>query len=307
MSADISIELFGKRMKNPLVLASGVLGVSRMGLERVAGMGAGALTTKSISITPRSGHDSPVFIETECGALNAVGYSNPGIDIAIGEFKGWAKEEPLIMSITGKDADEFSELASRIEASESNIAAIEAVISCPHTPGYGIMAGQATPENVANIIKRIKESCGLPLIVKLSPSAPEEVRQAISAEEAGADAINMGNSLGPGMRIDVERKTPVLSFGRGGLSGPAIRPVSVRCVYDIYESVGIPIIGTGGVTTEEDAVEMIMAGASAVGIGTAVYYEGLGIFDHIADRLSGWMEKRGYNSIKEIRGAAHGV
>jgi dihydroorotate dehydrogenase (NAD+) catalytic subunit len=306
MSADISIELFGKKMKNPLIMASGFLGVSKKGLERVAMDGAGGLTTKSISIEPRKGHETPIFIETECGALNAVGYSNPGIDYALEEFSGWDRDESLILSITGRDQSEFARLAKKAEEAKLNIAAIEAVISCPHTPGYGLMAGQGTPEKVAETTSAIKDACKLPLIIKLSPSGPEEVRQAVAAEEAGADAINMGNTLGPGMKIDIERKCPILSFGRGGLSGPAIRPITVRCVYDIYDSVAIPIIGTGGITCGNDAVEMIMAGASVLGIGTAIYYEGPKAFARISEELSAWMDLHGYSRIDELRGVAHG-
>lgn len=293
-------------MKNPLILASGVLGVSRRGLESVLEKGAGAVTTKSLSPEPRKGHETPIFADTGCGALNAVGYSNQGIENAMREFSGW-NAGPLIISVVGKDEKEFGMLAERIEEGKKalGVMAIEAAISCPHTPGYGLMAGQGTSDSVAGITKAVKDSSDIPLILKLSPSVPGEVQQAKAAEKAGADAINMGNSLGPGMLIDIERRAPVLGFGRGGLSGPAIKPIAVRCVYDICAAVDIPVIGTGGVANGKDAIEMMMAGADAVGVGTAVYYYGPAAFQKIDKEMKEWMEGHGYSKAKELVGAAH--
>jgi len=301
----IEIKLFGKKMKNPTILASGILGVTKQSLERVAKEGAGAVTTKSLTTEPRKGHEGPNIVETDCGLINAMGYPNPGIKDGLTEFSDWKMKEPLIISTAGKDRDEFSELASTIEKSKIKCAALEAAISCPHTPGYGLMAGQSDPESVSKTVKAIKKKTKIPLIVKLSPSTPGEVAAAKEAEKAGADAINMGNTLGPGMKIDIERKKPVIGFGCGGLSGPAMKPVALRCVYDIYESVKIPIIGTGGITTGEDLIEYVMAGATAVGVGTAVHYRGLSSFRRISDEAKTWLEDHGYSNIKDIIGAAH--
>lgn len=305
--ADLSVKLFKKEMKNPLILASGVLGITKKSLEHTAEAGAAAVTTKSLSARPREGHDGPNIIEAECGLLNAMGYPNQGIDEGLKEFFGWKRKEPLIISITGKDAKEFGELASKVEAAKKELGAtaIEAVLSCPHTPEFGLLAGQNTPEGAQKITKAVKSGCSLPLIIKLSPSVPGEVEIAKQAEKSGADAINMGNSAGPGMKIDIERKSPVLGFRRGGLSGPAIKPLTVRCVYDIHEAIDIPVIGTGGVSTGEDVIEMMMAGASAVGIGTAVYYRGREAFQQIAKDTEKWLNSHGYKSINEIKGAAH--
>lgn len=305
--ASLESGMFGKKIKNPLVLASGILGVTKASLETVCENGCGAVTTKTLTLEPRKGHEGPNIAETECGLLNAMGYPNPGIVDGIGEFSGWKRSEALIISITGKDASEFGQLAEKIENSKQKLgaAAVEAAISCPHTPGYGTMAGQGTPESVSAITKTIKEKTKLPLIIKLSPSIPGEGKAARAAEEAGADAINMGNSLGPGMKIDLDRKKAVLGFGVGGLSGPAIKPISVRCVYDVYKAVGIPIIGTGGITDGEDAVEMMMAGAKWVGVGTAAYYRGAKVFGEIANETKKWMEANGYGKLEEIVGAAH--
>jgi len=294
MSVEMSAELFGRKMKNPLILASGILGVTKKGVEEVAKAGAGALTTKSLSIEPRKGHETPIIVETDAGMLNAVGYSNPGIDEGVKEFSGWDRSEPLIMSITGKDEKEFGILAAKIEEfkKQINCSAIEVALSCPHTPGYGLMAGQADPESTGRITKAVCESTGLPVIVKLSPSVPGEVQAAKLAQEAGAAAINMGNTLGPGMRIDINRRKPILSFRMGGLSGPAIRPITIRCIHSIYKEIEIPIIGTGGVNDGSDAIEMMMAGASFIGIGTAMYFRGRDAFKMIEGEMHAWLKER---------------
>ena len=167
------------------------------------------------------------------------------------------------------------------------------------------MTGQSDPESVSEIVKAIKKKTKIPVIVKLSPSTPGEVAAAKESEKAGAAAINMGNTIGPGMKIDIERKKPAIGFGCGGLSGPAMTPIALRAVYDIYESVKIPIIGTGGFTTGEDLIEYVMAGAAAVGICTAIHYRGLSSFRRISNEAKTWLEEHGYKNIKEIRGIAH--
>jgi dihydroorotate dehydrogenase (NAD+) catalytic subunit len=304
---NLGCEFFGKRIKSPIVLASGVLGMTKASLERACNNGCGAVTTKSLSPEPRKGHEGPNIVETESGLLNAMGYPNPGIDAALEEYGGWSREEALIISIVGKDANEFAALAAKVEEAKGKLgaSAVEAVLSCPHTPGYGTMVGQGTPENVSEITKAIKQKTKLPLVVKLSPSVPGEVAAAKAAEEAGADAINMGNSLGPGMKIDLHRKRPVLGFGMGGLSGPAIKPIAVRCIYDIRKAVKIPILGTGGVNSGVDAIEMIMAGATWVGVGTAVYYRGPVVFGALLREMEAWMKLNGHDSLKELVGVAH--
>jgi dihydroorotate dehydrogenase (NAD+) catalytic subunit len=298
--------LFGRKIKNPVILASGILGMTRESLEKACEDGCGAVTAKSLTPEPRKGHEGPNIVDAGCGLLNAMGYPNPGIDAGLREFGGWKRKEALIISIVGKDKGEFAALAEKVDAARKALGAtaVEAVMSCPHTPGYGTMAGQGTPDCVAGITAAIKEKTKMPLIVKLSPSVPGEGKAARAAEEAGADAINMGNSLGPGMKIDISRKRPVLGFGVGGLSGPAIKPVIVRCVHDIYKAVKIPIIGTGGITSGEDAIEMMMAGAAWVGVGTAVYYRGPGAFAAICGEMDAWLQANGMK-LKDVVGAAH--
>ncbi len=239
-----------------------------------------------------------------------MGYPNPGIEAGLMEFSGWKRtDSALIISIVGKDAKEFGQLAERVADAQKKkklgAIAIEAALSCPHTPGYGTMAGQSSPGAVRDITKTIKDSCDLPLIIKLSPSSPGLGEAARAGEKAGADAINMGNALGPGMKIDINRRFPVLGFGFGGMSGPAIKPIAVRCVYDVYSVVDIPIIGTGGVTRGEDAIEMMMAGASWVGVGSAVYYRGQKVFGLINLEIESWLEQSGYKKLEDLVGAAH--
>lgn len=303
--ADLKTELLGIELDNPTVMASGVLGISRSSLKTVAEGGAGAVTTKSITREPREGHSNPVLISFEAGLMNAMGYPNPGAEAAKEEFKE-LKEigVPVIGSVTGTEAGDFVETLKILK--DCPFQAIEIPLSCPHTPGYGTMAGQGTPEKTREITEKVVETTELPVIVKLSPNISRLGEVAKAAEEAGAEAINMGNVLGPGMVINTKAKRPVLSFGVGGLSGPAIRPVMVRCVYDVYQAVDIPIIGTGGITTGEDAVEMLMAGASAVEMASAIYYRGVDVFRKVSKEIEDFMEEEGYQKIKEMVGVAHG-
>lgn len=307
--ASLQTEFLGLNLKNPLFLASGIQGVAKDNLEEVCKAGAGAVICKSLTLEERKGHETPIMVETQGGFLNAVGYSNPGIDVGLDEFSGWSKKEMFVLSITAKNAGEYGLLAEKIAkkiVAGMRVDSLELVLSCPHTPEYGLMAGQQTPENAKEIIKTIKHHLpSLNLIVKISPGVPGEVETAKAIESAGASAIDVGNTLGPGMVIDIERHAPVLGFGRGGLSGPALRPITMRCVYDIYKAIKIPIIGCGGVTYGVDAIEYLQAGASAVAIGTAVHYRGTNVFKKVAKEMEKWLKEHNYNSVKEIVGLAN--
>ena len=302
--SDLAIRLCGIDLENPTVLASGILGVGKAILRRVAREGAGAVTIKSISREPREGHANPTVLTFEAGLINAVGYSNQGIEEALEEFADLSDVgAPVIGSVVGSDAEEFAYLAERMGALP--FAAIELPLSCPHTPGYGTLAGHGTPEATAKITAAVRQATQKPIFVKISPNVPAIGEVASAAEQAGADAITAVNSMGPGMLINIETRAPVLAFGMGGVSGPALRPVAVRCVHDVYQAVKIPVIGTGGVSTGRHAIEMMMAGATAVGVGSAVYDEGIGVFGRICREMREWMSANGVESAEELIGAAH--
>jgi dihydroorotate dehydrogenase (NAD+) catalytic subunit len=300
----LSLEFAGLKLKNPTILASGILGTSYGMLERAVAGGAGAVTIKSITREPRAGHKNPITVEVRGGLLNAVGYSNMGLTAAKDEFKGVGRlPVPAIASVVAEDAEGFAYLAK--ELSSLPFSAVEVVLSCPHTPGLGLLAGHGTPEATAEITKAVVKKTKLPVFVKLSPNTQALGEVAKAAEKAGASAITMGNTLGPGMVINLEARRPVLDFKVGGMSGPAVKPILVRCVYDVCKSVKIPIIGCGGVLDGRDAVEYFMAGASAVGVGTAVMYRHEDAFKKISEEITAFMKENKFKTIKEMVGLAH--
>ncbi len=303
LKIDLSVKIKSLRLLNPVILASGILGLDVFSLEKAVKGGAGAVTMKSLTLDSRKGHNNPILVEVEQGFLNAVGYANKGIEKGIKEFKKWDNKTPLIGSIVGTTANDFKKLSEQIQ--QTPIKALEIVLSCPHTPGYGLMAGQGTPKQTAKITRAVRRTTQLPLFVKLSPSIEAVGEVAKAAESEGADVINMGNTLGPGMKIDIERGQPVLDFKIGGMSGPAIKPIMIRSVYDIYEAVKIPVIATGGITYGQDIIEAIMAGAEAVEIGTGIYYRGINIFKKVVNEVKEWMDSHGYKKIIEFKGIAH--
>lgn len=302
--ADLSVKIKSLELKNPLILASGILGLNKETLKRVILGGASAVTLKSLTTLSRKGHNNPILVEAVAGGfLNAVGYANKGIDKGVEEFMDWDNKEVLIGSIVGADDKEFATLAEKI--CRVPISALELPLSCPHTPGLGLMAGQGTAKATEKITKAVRIITKLPLILKLSPSVSNIGEIAKAAESAGADCINMGNTLGPGMVIDIERGKPVLSFKVGGMSGPAIKPIMIRCVFDIYKAVKIPIIATGGITYGKDVIEAVMAGATAVGIGTGIYYRGINIFEKVNREIESWLKKHKIKKLKTLKGRAH--
>lgn len=301
---DLSLSLCGIALNNPTILASGILGTGKAILRRVARAGAGAVTIKSVSLEPRDGHANPTLVTFEAGMMNAVGYSNPGLDAALEEFADLSDvPAPVIASVIGTNPDEFARVAEKIAALP--FAALELPLSCPHTPGYGTLAGQGTPEATSEITAAVRRVTKKPIFVKISPSIPALGEVAAAAESAGADAITAVNSMGPGMLINIEAREPILDFKMGGVTGPALRPIAIRCVYDVYRAVKIPVIGTGGISTGRHAVEMMMAGATAVGIGTAVHSDGIEVFDKVAREMAEWMQANGVERVEELTGAAN--
>jgi len=298
------IKFAGMTFQNPFVLASGILGVSASLLKRVETAGAGAVTTKTVTRKPRSGYRNPVVVELEYGLLNAIGLSNPGVE----EFSKEVAEAkkilsiPLIASVTGSSGGEMVELATAMEAAGAD--AVELNLSCPHVKGHGLELGH-DPGVVREVVSAVKSMVKIPVLVKLSPSLPSLVPIAEKAVEAGADGVVAVNTI-RAMAIDVDFRRPVLTSVYGGLSGPALHPIAVRCVYEVYEALGdVPIIGVGGVITWRDAVELMLAGARAVGVGTGIMYRGLEIFRELRKGLEAYMEKYGFTTPEELVGAAH--
>ena len=299
----LETEFCGAQMKNPLVLASGILGVNAELLKRVA-ESAGAVTMKSLALKEKEGNANPTVIAWEHGLINAVGLPTPGIENIEKEFLGLKNcKAPIIASVYANSIEEYATVSGRI--SEFNPALIELNLSCPHSKGQGQVFGNE-PELAEQVVAAVKEKTNIPIIAKLSPNTHRFLDVAIACERAGANAISAINAVGPGMLINIEARKPVLANKFGGISGPAIKPIAVRCVYQLFESVKIPILGIGGVTTGEDAIEMLMAGATAVGIGSAVYYRGIEAFASIAKEMVEWMKLNNVKSIKELVGVAHG-
>jgi dihydroorotate dehydrogenase (NAD+) catalytic subunit len=291
-------------MKNPLVLASGILGVNAALLKRVAVCGAGAVTMKSIGPKEKEGYANPTVIEWEHGLINAVGLPTPGIDNIASEFEGLKDcNAPIIASIYANSIEEYAMIAEKISA--FNPAIIEINMSCPHSKGQGMPFGvdKTVAAEVITAVKRAARE--IPIMPKLTPQAINIAEIASACEQAGANAICAINTLGPGMIIDIEARKPVLANKFGGVSGPAIKPIALKCVYNIFDAVKIPILGTGGITNGKDAIEMLMAGATACGIGSATYYRGIEAFSLIAKEMQEWMHSHKIENLKEIIGAAH--
>jgi len=301
-AVDLSVDLRGLKMKNPLMLASGILGDSAALLQRALESGAGAVVTKSISLEPREGYRNPTIVAVECGYINAIGLANPGAKAFLKELEKIKDHNQLVVvSLFAEDAQKFGELAKLFEGSCAK--AYELNLSCPHVKGVGLEVGH-DPKLVKKIVKCVRQSSSKPIFVKISPNLPNIVEVAAAAEKAGADALTATNTI-RAMAIDVEAAQPILSNKVGGLSGPALKPISLRCVYEIYEHVKIPIIGSGGISTWRDAVEYLLAGASALQIGSAVAYEGLEVFRKICEGLASYLVSKGYRSVAEVVGLAH--
>ncbi len=299
-------KLCGVELENPFILASGYLGTSAEIMARVAKSGAGAVTTKSCSLHPRPGHKNPTVIATEHFIINAVGLSNPGAEEEckeIKKFKKLAPNTPIIASVFADSVENFGKVASVVSSAEPHF--IEVNISCPNVKEEFGTPFSATPQSASSAVAAAKKATSIPLIVKLSPNVYNLSEIAKAVERTGAQAINASNTLGPGMIIDVESGKPVLENKTGGVSGPAIKPITVKCVYELSRETKLPLIGTGGVQTGIDAAELAMAGATAIGIGSSLYYRGADSTKLIAKELEQFLRKHKHKSLSEIRGLAH--
>ena len=271
-------------------------------MNRVFKSGAGAVVTKSIGMKSREGYPNPTAIELEHGIINAMGLPNPGIDNFSEEIKELKNsKKPVIGSIFGSNTKEFIHLATKMQ--EYGADALELNMSCPHAKGYGLETG-SDPKLVKEITSKVKESVKIPVFVKISPNLTNIVEIAKSAEAGKADAIVTINTV-KAMKIDLETQMPILSNKIGGYSGKAVKPIGIRCVYEISNNIKIPVIGVGGITTGEDMIEYFMAGASAVQIGSAVYYRGIDVFKKICKEAEEWMKEHNYKTISDIIGVAH--
>jgi dihydroorotate dehydrogenase (NAD+) catalytic subunit len=296
----LSIDIAGIRLRNPLLLASGFLGISQEIFNRLYNDGLGAIVSKSISVSPLEGYKGPTVVSLgEKGYLNAVGLSNPGSDAFANEIIN--NQTPLIVSIVGSSVSEFPKLISKFD--KLNILGYEINLSCPHVAKMGMEVGD-DPDLVINIIKTIKSKTKKPIIIKVGIGNTDILKLATIIEESGADAITAINTI-RAMTINVDTGMPILSNKIGGLSGIPLKPIGVRCVYEISKKVTIPVIGCGGIFTWEDALEYILAGATAIELGSVIGYEGLKVFNQIKLGIIRYLEKKGYKNIKEIVGLAH--
>jgi len=304
----VAVSALNLTFPNPLVLASGVLGTEAALMERVARCGAGGITCKSVGPEPRAGHPNPTVLDWGPGLINAVGLANPGIVAEVAVLRETKARlaplgVPLIASIFADTIEGFAKVAREISAAAPDV--IEVNISCPNVAAEFGRPFALEPASAADVTRAVHAATALPISVKLSPNTPDLVAVARAVVEAGADALTAINTLGPGMVIDLESGQPILANRVGGLSGPAVRPIAVRCVYDLARAVDVPIIGTGGVCSGRDAIEMIMAGATLVGVGSAVYGRGPKVFRDIRREMESWMLEHGVGSLDKIRGCAH--
>ncbi|MGD8505214.1 MAG: dihydroorotate dehydrogenase [Candidatus Bathyarchaeota archaeon] len=304
MQNQLAVEIAGLKLSNPTMLAAGILGMTGASLREVSVCGVGAVITKSVGLKPREGYSNPTVAQVACGLLNAVGLPNPGID----EFKEEIRETkevgigvPLIASIYGFSTEEFIKVAKIVTKAGAD--ALELNVSCPHVKETGAEIGQS-PGLLAEIVRGVRQNVEKPVFVKLTPNVANIVELAKVAVKAGADALTVINTV-RAMAIDVETTRPILANKIGGLSGSAIKPIAVRCVYEIYSAVDVPIVGCGGIADWQDAVEFMLAGASGIQIGTAIATEGLGVFGSITRGINSYLKRKGLRSVREIVGLSH--
>jgi dihydroorotate dehydrogenase (NAD+) catalytic subunit len=297
----LSTSFAGLELPNPTMLASGVLGYTSASFVRVAKAGAGAIVTKSVGVSPRVGYSNPTLVQAQGGFVNAMGLPNPGIDVFSEEinFSKNLLRVPLVVSVFGYTAEEYVSVASK--AVEAGADAVELNVSCPHVKQTGAEIGQ-NPRLLIEIVENVKSKVSKPVIVKLSPNVNDVAVLAKAAVEAGADALTAVNTL-KAMAIDAETQKPILANVFGGLSGSAVKPIALRCVFDIASQFEVPLIGCGGVSSWRDAVEFFLAGACAVQIGSAVA-DDVGVFGSVCRGIEAYLRRKHYSNVKEIVGLA---
>lgn len=301
MDKKLEVEFLGEKLNSPLVLPAGVMDVSFSGMHYSFENGVGIVTTKSYTINPRKGHISPVVATYSEGLLNSMGLCNPGIDDGIREID-YLKEhtnKPVIISIFATSTKDFISLTHKTNKSKADF--LELNLSCPNVSNEFGTPLAGSPDKVYEIVSKVKTISQIPLITKLSPNVYDIKSIAKSVEDAGADAICMINTVGPGMLIDIRMKKPVLHNKFGGMSGACIKPLAIKLIYQVSSAVKIPIIGMGGVSTGEDVIEFMMAGSTLVGVGTAVYSRGIEVFNKINTEIKTFLNEESYNTIKSIK------
>ena len=297
----LAVDIAGLKMKTPVTTASGTFGFGLefqdfLDLEKV-----GAVTVKGTTLEPRAGNKGQRAVETPSGMLNCVGLENPGSDYFIEHTLPALQkiDVPVIVNIAGSTPEEYGELAKKLDI--EGVHAIEINISCPNVKHGGIAFGTC-PESAAEVVRAVKANTGKMVITKLSPNVTDIVEMALAAQEAGTDALSLINTL-IGMKIDIDRRKPVLGNVMGGLSGPAVRPVAVRMVYQVAQKVNVPIIGMGGIMNAEDAIEFFLAGASAVAVGTANFCDPC-LAETICQGMLSYLDRHEFKNIQEIIGLA---
>lgn len=297
--ADLSVKIAGVKFNNPLIAASGTFGFGREYGEFYPLEKFGGISCKGITLERRSGNPPPRIAETPSGILNAVGLQNPGVDVFIKDDLPWLKcqNTVVIANIAGNTQEEYCEMAEKL--GDSDVDMIEMNISCPNVKSGGVQFGTSC-ESVGEITSAVRRHCKKPLIVKLSPNVTDISEIAKSAEAGGADAVSMINTI-TGMRIDINSRRPIIHNNTGGMSGPAVFPVAVRMVWQAANAINIPIIGMGGISTWQDAVEMLIAGASALQIGTILFSDPYAPIK-INEGLNEYLDKNGIESITQLTG-----
>ena len=297
--ADLSVKIAGVKFNNPLIAASGTFGFGREYGEFYPLEKFGGISCKGITLERRSGNPPPRIAETPSGILNAVGLQNPGVDVFIKDDLPWLKRQNtvVIANIAGNTQEEYCEMAEKL--SDSDVDMIEMNISCPNVKSGGVQFGTSC-ETVGEITSAVRRHCKKPLIVKLSPNVTDISEIAKSAEAGGADAVSMINTI-TGMRIDINSRRPIIHNNTGGMSGPAVFPVAVRMVWQAANAINIPIIGMGGISTWQDAVEMLIAGASALQIGTILFSDPYAPIK-INEGLNEYLDKNGIESVTQLTG-----
>lgn len=303
MDENLLVRLPGMLLKNPIMPASGCFGFGKEFSEYYDLSTLGALITKAVTKEEREGNLSPRVAETSCGMLNSIGLQNPGVEEVITNELLFLDQYdiPVIANVAGSSVEEYIAVAERISKSP-NVCALEINISCPNVSSGGMEFGK-DPELAAQLVKEVKSVSQVPIYVKLTPNVADIVEIAKAVEGAGADGLTMINTLA-GMRIDLSSGEPVLGNGSGGLSGPSIKPVAIKMIYDVYSQVDIPIIGMGGISSAEDVIEFLYAGASAVAVGTANFSNPY-ICKEIINDLPEMINKYGFEKIEDLIGFSH--